>query len=77
MGLAGAGEVDAVLARKIQPRILMPGEIDFSGTLPAGAHTISIRLPYVLGDTMQVFELPNGTATPLLWRRGVTRKMCV
>lgn len=58
--LPGLGEVDAVLARKIQPRILMPGEIDFSGTLPAGAHTISIRLPYVLGDTMQVFELPNG-----------------
>jgi len=58
--LPGLAEVDAVLARKIQPRILMPGEIDFSGTLPAGAHTVSIRLPYVLGDTMQVFELPNG-----------------
>jgi hypothetical protein len=38
----------------------MPGEIDFTGTLPAGAHTLSIRLPYVLGDTMQVFELPDG-----------------
>jgi hypothetical protein len=58
--LPGLAEVDAVLARKIRPRILMPGEIDFSGTLPAGAHTVSIRLPYVLGDTMQVFELPNG-----------------
>jgi hypothetical protein len=58
--LPGLPEVDAVLARKIQPRILMPGEIDFSGTLPADAHTLSIRLPYILGDTMQVYELPNG-----------------
>ncbi len=58
--LPGLPEVDAVLARKIHPRILMPGEIDFSGTLPAGAHTLSIRLPYILGDTMQVYELPNG-----------------
>jgi hypothetical protein len=53
-------EVEAVLARKIHPPILMPGEIDFSGTLPAGAHTLSIRLPYILGETMHVYELPNG-----------------
>jgi hypothetical protein len=58
--LPGLPEVDAVLARNIQPRILMPGEIDFSGALPAGARTLSIRLPYILGDTMQVFELPDG-----------------
>ncbi len=58
--LPGLAEVEAVLARKIQPPILMPGDISFSGTLPANAHTISIRLPYVLGDTVQVYELPNG-----------------
>ena len=58
--LPGLNDVDAVLARKIQPPILMPGDISFSGTLPANAHTISIRLPYVLGDTVQVYELPNG-----------------
>ncbi len=58
--LPGLTEVDAVLARKIQPPILMPGDISFSGTLPANAHTISIRLPYVLGDTVQVYELANG-----------------
>ena len=59
-GLPGLPEVEAVLARKIQPPILMPGEIDFTGTVPAGAHSLAVRLPYVLGDTMQVFELPNG-----------------
>lgn len=58
--MPGLAEVDEVLARKIQPRILMPGDISFSGTLPANAHTISIRLPYVLGDTVHVYELPNG-----------------
>jgi hypothetical protein len=58
--LPGLAEVDAVLARKIQPPILMPGDISFSGTLPADAHSISVRLPYVLGDTVQVYELPNG-----------------
>jgi hypothetical protein len=52
--------VDAVLARHIQPRILVPGEINFSGTLPAGAHSLAIRLPYVLGDTVHVLELPEG-----------------
>ena len=60
--LPGLPEVDAVLARKLQPRILMPGEIAFSGTLPSGAHTIAIRLPYVLGDTVQVYELPGGNS---------------
>ena len=54
--------VDAVLARKILPRILVPGEISFSGTLPAQAHTISIRLPYVLGDTVHLLELPEGNS---------------
>jgi hydrogenase/urease accessory protein HupE len=58
--LPGLPEVDAVLARKLQPPILMPGQISFSGTLPPNAHTISIRLPYILGDTVQVYELPNG-----------------
>jgi hypothetical protein len=58
--LPGLPELDAVLARNIHPRILVPGEIDFSGTVPAAAHTISIRLPYVLGDTVQIYELPNG-----------------
>ena len=58
--LPGLSEVEEVLARKIQPRILMPGEIDFTGTLPTKAHKLSIRLPYVLGDTMHVYELPNG-----------------
>jgi hypothetical protein len=58
--LPGLPELDAVLARHIQPRILVPGEIDFSGTLPAGARTVSIRLPYVLGDTVHVYELPDG-----------------
>ena len=57
--LPGLSDVDAVLAKKIQPRILMAGEIAFSGTLPANARTISIRLPYVLGDTVQVYELPD------------------
>ena len=40
--------------------ILMPGEIDFSGRLPAGARTVSVRLPYIMADTVQVYELPNG-----------------
>lgn len=53
-------QVDAVFARNLQPRILVPGEIIFSGTLPAKAHTLAIRLPYVLGDTVQVLELPGG-----------------
>ncbi|HEV2695216.1 MAG TPA: HupE/UreJ family protein [Verrucomicrobiae bacterium] len=52
--------VDAVLARKLQPRIMMPGEIAFSGILPAKAHGFSIRLPYVLGDTVHLLELPHG-----------------
>jgi hypothetical protein len=60
--LPGLPEVDAVLARNLQPRILMPGEIVFSGWLPANAHTIAIRLPYVLGDTVQVYELPGGNS---------------
>lgn len=58
--LPGLREVDAVLARKIKPPIVMPGEIAFSGTLPAGAHTVSIRLPFVLGDTLHLYELPDG-----------------
>jgi hypothetical protein len=58
--LPGLPEVDAVLARNLQPRILVPGEIAFSGTLPARAHTLAIRLPYVLGDTLQDMELPGG-----------------
>jgi hypothetical protein len=60
--LPGLPEVDAVLARHLRPRILMPGEIVFSGQLPAHAHTIAIRLPYVLGDTVQVYELPGGNS---------------
>ena len=54
--------VDAVLARHIQPRIMVPGGITFSGTLPVRAHTISIRLPYVLGDTVHLLELPGGNS---------------
>lgn len=60
--LPGLPEVNAVLARNIQPRILVPGEIAFSGTLPAQAHTLAIRLPYVLGDTIQIWELPGGSS---------------
>ncbi len=58
--LPGLPEVNAVLARHLQPPILMPGEIDFSGRLPAGARTVAFRLPYIMGDTVQVYELPNG-----------------
>jgi hypothetical protein len=58
--LPGLPEVDAVLARNIQPRILIPGVIAFSGSLPAGAHALSIRLPYVLGDTLHDMDLPGG-----------------
>lgn len=58
--LPGLPEVDAILARNIQPRILIPGVIAFSGTLPTGAHALSIRLPYVLGDTLHDMELPGG-----------------
>jgi hypothetical protein len=54
--------VDAVLARHLTPRILVAGEITFSGTLPAQAHTLAIRLPYVLGDTVHVLELPEGNS---------------
>jgi hypothetical protein len=60
--LPGLPEVDAVLARNIQPRILVPGVIGFSGNLPANAHTLSIRLPYVLGDTLHDLELPGGNS---------------
>lgn len=60
--LPGLPEVDAVLARNIQPRIMVPGEIAFAGTLPAKARTLAIRLPYVLGDTVQVLELPDGNS---------------
>ncbi len=60
--LPDLAQVDAVLARNIQPRILVPGEITFSGTLPVKAHTFAIRLPYVLGDTVQVLELPDGNS---------------
>jgi len=58
--LPDLAQVDEVLARNIQPRILVPGEIIFSGNLPAQAHTLAIRLPYVLGDTVHVLELPDG-----------------
>lgn len=60
--LPGLPEVDAVLARHIQPRILIPGVIVFSGALPARAHVLSIRLPYVLGDTLHDLELPGGNS---------------
>ncbi len=60
--LPGLPEVNAVLARHIQPSILMPGEIDFSGRLPAGARTLAVRLPYIMGDTVQVYELPDGNS---------------
>jgi hypothetical protein len=60
--LPGLPEVDAVLARNLQPRILVPGVIAFSGTLPAQARTLSIRLPYVLGDTLHDLELPGGNS---------------
>jgi high-affinity nickel-transport protein len=60
--LPGLADVDAVLARRINPRILMPGEIEFSGVLPSRARTLAIRLPYVLGDTVQLLELPGGAS---------------
>jgi len=60
--LPDLSQVDAVLARNLQPRILMPGEIRFSGTLPPKAHTLAIRLPYLLGDTLQMQELPDGNS---------------
>ena len=58
--LPGLPEVEAALARKIEPRILIAGDITVSGTLPAGAHSISIRLPYVLGETVFVYVVPGG-----------------
>ena len=58
--LPGLADVDAVAARHLQPRVLLPGEIAFSGTLPAGAHTLAVRLPYVLGDTLHILETPDG-----------------
>lgn len=60
--LPGLPEVDAVLARNLQPRILVPGGIAFSGMLPPQAHALSIRLPYVLGDTLHDLELPGGNS---------------
>ena len=60
--LPGLADVDAVLAQHLKPRILMPGEIRFSGKLPAKARDISIRLPYVLGNTVQMLELPDGNS---------------
>jgi hypothetical protein len=56
----GLPEVETSLARRLEPRILMPGTISFSGEMPYGAHSLAIRLPYVLGDTVHVFELPEG-----------------
>ena len=58
--LPGLPEVDAALARHVVPRILMAGDIAFSGTLPAAARTVSIRLPYVLGETVHVYAVPGG-----------------
>jgi HupE / UreJ protein len=55
-------QVDAVLARNLQPRIMVPGDITFSGKLPVHANTLAIRLPYVLGDTLQMLELPQGNS---------------
>ena len=60
--LPDLAQVDAVLARNLQPRIMIPGEITFSGRLPAQAHALAIRLPYVLGDTIHVLELPGGNS---------------
>jgi hypothetical protein len=61
--LPGMPEVEANLAKKIVPRVLMPATIGFSGSLPADARTLSVRLPYVLGDTLHVYELPNGDSS--------------
>ena len=58
--LPGLPEVEAALARHVVPRILMAGDIAFSGTLPAAARTVSIRLPYVLGETVHVYAVPGG-----------------
>ena len=58
----GLPQVDAVLARNLQPRILMPGEITFSGKLPSTAHKLAVRLPYVLGDRLQMLELADGNS---------------
>lgn len=56
----GLAEVEAALARKLEPRVLVPGEIRFSGKLPPGARSLSFRLPYILGDTVHVLEMPSG-----------------
>lgn len=61
--LPGLPEVNAVLALNLHPNILMPGEIRFEGTLPADARTLTVRLPYVLGDTIHVYELPGGDSS--------------
>ena len=58
--LPGLADVDAALARHIVPRILIAGEITFAGRLPADAHTLSVRLPYVLGETVHIYAVPGG-----------------
>lgn len=58
--LPGLAEIDAVLARHIMPRILIVGDIAFFGALPGGARTISVRLPYTLGDAVHVYAVPGG-----------------
>ena len=60
--LPDLAQVDAVLAQHLHPRILVFGDISFSGTLPANARTLAIRLPYVLGDTVHVLDLPGGSS---------------
>ena len=45
----GLPEIDSALASHVVPRILIGGEITFSGVLPPGARWVSVRLPYVLG----------------------------
>jgi hydrogenase/urease accessory protein HupE len=52
--------VDEVLQRGIIPPTVMPGEIEFSGKLPARATTLAMRLPYVLGETIHIYQLPGG-----------------
>ncbi len=53
-------EVDAAEAGHVRPRITIGSTVTFSGSLPAGTTTLAIRLPYILGDTLQAYELPRG-----------------
>ncbi len=56
----GLPEIDAALASHVAPRILIGGEITFSGVLPRGARGVSVRLPYALGVVVHFYTVPGG-----------------